>query len=72
MHEVLIDELNRQIYIRATSEVSKNVQKSGCGRSSKQAPQTTSPAERNYRRSGGMASMLLVLSLFFLYFYLCE
>ncbi|CAI9732804.1 exocyst complex component 4 isoform X2 [Octopus vulgaris] len=59
MHEVLIDELNRQIYIRATSEVSKNVQKPGSGRSSKQAPQTNSPADRNYRRPGGMARTLL-------------
>ncbi|GAB1604300.1 exocyst complex component 4-like [Argonauta hians] len=62
MHEVLIDELNRQIYIRATSEAStRNVQRSGSGRSSK-CPQTGSPADRSYRRTtagGGMARSLL-------------
>lgn len=57
MHEVLIQELNRQIYIRST--VSKNVQRTGSGRGSKKDPLPGSPADRAYKRSTGVSRSLL-------------
>lgn len=57
MHEVLIQELNRQVYIRST--VSKNVQRTGSGRCSKKDPLTGSPADRVYKRSTGVSRSLL-------------
>ena len=58
MHEVLIQELNRQIYIRST--VSKNVQRTGSGRCPKKDPLTGSPADRAYKRSTGVSSKYIV------------